>query len=52
MLGKDSTKNILKKRKQARANKDFKLSDELRNKIKTLGFEILDNKSGQEIKKI
>jgi cysteinyl-tRNA synthetase len=45
-------KELLKKRKQARANKDFKLSDELRNKIKTLGFEILDNKSGQEIKKI
>ena len=35
----------------ARANKDFTKSDELRDKIKNLGYEVLDTPDGTEIKK-
>ncbi len=35
----------------ARANKDFAKSDELRDKIKDLGYEVLDTPDGTEIKK-
>jgi cysteinyl-tRNA synthetase len=43
---------LIKKRIEAKKNKDFKLADEIRNKIKEKGFEILDKKDGIEIKKI
>lgn len=43
---------ILENRKQARINKDFKLSDDLRDKAIELGFKILDTAEGQKVEKI
>ncbi|MEI7484787.1 MAG: cysteine--tRNA ligase [Ignavibacteriota bacterium] len=44
---------LANKRREAKANKDFKLSDEIRDKIKALGYELLDKKGGEfDIKKI
>jgi len=45
-------KDLLKERKKARENKNFKISDKIRDEIKSLGFQVLDGKEGQEIKKI
>ncbi|MGV8152286.1 MAG: cysteine--tRNA ligase [Candidatus Nanoarchaeia archaeon] len=42
---------LLDKRQGARDKKDFKLSDELRDKIKALGYTVLDTKEGQKITK-
>ncbi|CAN5500662.1 cysteine--tRNA ligase [soil metagenome] len=39
-------------RSEAKKNKDFKKSDELRNTIKEKGYSVLDNASGYEIKKL
>jgi cysteinyl-tRNA synthetase len=45
--------NLAIKRREAKANKDFKLSDEIRDRIKELGYELLDKKGGEfDIKKI
>ena len=44
--------NLAEERKQARDEKDFEKSDELRDKIKELGFEIKDVKDGYELVKI
>lgn len=38
-------------RERARKNKDFKKSDELREKIELLGYQVTDSEFGQEIKK-
>ena len=44
---------LANKRKEAKANKDFKLSDDIRQQIKALGYELLDKKGGEfDIKKI
>ncbi len=43
---------LAKSREEARANKDFKLSDELRDKIKSLGYEVKDGEGGQSILKM
>ena len=45
-------KNLIEKRKQARKNKDFKTADQLREKIKSLGFYVDDTKDGSVIKKL
>ncbi len=45
----EEIKNLLEERKLAKEDKDFKKSDEIRNKIKSLGFEIKDTPNGQEI---
>jgi len=45
-------KELLEKRKKSREEKDFKESDELRDKIKELGFEVKDVNGKQEVKKI
>ncbi len=42
---------LKEERDLARANKDFAKSDELRDKIKNLGYEVLDTPDGTEIKK-
>lgn len=42
---------LLNQRKTARANKDFALSDQLRDKISQLGYTVKDSKQGQEIVK-
>lgn len=44
-------KKLLEEREKARREKDFKRSDELRNKIKKLGFEVLDSAEGVKIKR-
>ncbi len=43
---------LVKEREEARINKDFKKSDELRDKIKSLGYEIKDSSGGNKIEKI
>lgn len=47
-----SIKELLAKRETARKEKDWKLSDALRDEVRGLGFEILDADSGQTLKKI
>ena len=37
---------LAEKRKQAKLNKDFKSADDIRNEIKSKGFDILDKKEG------
>jgi cysteinyl-tRNA synthetase len=39
---------LLEKRKGARANRDFKLSDQLRDELALLGIEVRDTSEGQE----
>lgn len=43
---------LAEKRSEAKKNRDFKTSDEIRDKIREKGYEILDTKTGIEIKKI
>ncbi len=45
-------KGLAKKREEARKNKEWDLSDKLRDEIKSKGFLIEDSKEGQKIKKI
>ncbi len=44
--------SILEERKVARENKDFKKSDELRDKLKELGYLVIDSKEGQKLEKV
>ncbi len=44
--------NLAEERKQARKNKDFKKSDELRDKINSLGYKIKDSNGEYKINKI
>lgn len=43
--------DLAEERLKARQSKDFKKSDELREEIKTLGFEVEDEKDGYKLKK-
>ncbi|HIH51995.1 cysteine--tRNA ligase [Candidatus Pacearchaeota archaeon] len=43
---------FLEKREIARKNKKWEEADKLRDEIKSLGFQVLDGKEGQEIKKV
>jgi len=43
---------LSEQRTEAKRNKDYKLSDEIREIIKEKGYDILDKKDGVEIKKI
>lgn len=43
---------LIQEREEARKNKDFKKSDELREKINSLGYEIKDTPEGQKVSKI
>ena len=45
-------KELLETRRLARENKDFKTSDEIRDKLKDLGFLVIDSKEGQKLKKV
>ncbi len=47
----EKIKKLLEEREEARASKDFKKSDELRDKINSLGYEIKDTASGQKASK-
>jgi len=44
-------KKLVDEREKARANKDWKKADELRNKIKELGYQISDTENGTKITK-
>lgn len=48
----NDVQNLLNERESARKNKDWKKSDEFRDKIKEMGFEVKDTPEGQSIKKI
>ena len=43
--------SILDERKQARADKDFAKSDELRDKLAGMGYVVKDTSGGQEVSK-
>jgi cysteinyl-tRNA synthetase len=47
----EEVQKLLNERETARENKNFKQSDELRDQIKKLGFEVLDTPNGQKVKK-
>lgn len=44
--------DLAEQRLQAKKDRNFALSDELRNKIKELGYEIKDSKDGYEVKRM
>jgi cysteinyl-tRNA synthetase len=46
-----NVQKLFDERQQARDQKDFAKSDELRQQIETLGFEVLDTPEGQKLKK-
>ncbi len=48
----EGVKNLLKERDTARKEKDWKKSDEIRDEIKKLGFEVKDTEKGQVLEKI
>jgi cysteinyl-tRNA synthetase len=48
----EEIEKLSKEREQSRLDKDWKKSDELRDKIKSLGYEIKDTDTGTEISKI
>lgn len=48
----ESAIELLKQRELARAAKDWKKSDEIRNQLAELGFSVVDNKSGASLMKI
>jgi len=48
----EEIEKLAKEREAARKNKDFKKSDELRQKINSLGYEIKDSSGGYKINKI
>jgi cysteinyl-tRNA synthetase len=48
----NEVKKLSLEREEARKNKDFKLSDELRKKINALGFDVKDTSKGPKITKI
>ena len=48
----DEIKKLAEEREEARKNKDFKKSDELRDKINSLGYEVKDTADGNKIYKI
>ncbi|NLM06091.1 MAG: cysteine--tRNA ligase [Tissierellia bacterium] len=45
----EEVKIIIAQRDEARRNKDYKMSDELRNKLVSLGYKVLDTKEGTKI---
>ena len=48
----EEIKSLLEERKLARENKDFKTSDEIRDKLKDMGYIVKDTKEGQVIEKM
>ncbi|HEV7424026.1 MAG TPA: cysteine--tRNA ligase, partial [Candidatus Paceibacterota bacterium] len=48
----DEIMKLVHEREQARKDKDFKKSDELRKKINTLGYEVKDTSDGQKVSKL
>ena len=48
----NEVKNLLEERKKARQEKDFAKSDEIRDKLTSLGYKVIDTKEGQKLEKI
>ena len=48
----DEINKLIEERNEAKKNKDFKLADAIRDKIKSLGYEIEDTRQGTKCKKI
>lgn len=48
----DEIMKLVDERTAAKKNKDFKLADEIRNKIKEMGYELVDKKDKVEVKQI
>ena len=48
----DNIEALLERRKEARLNKDFKTSDEIRDELLSLGYKVIDTKEGQKIEKV
>lgn len=48
----ENVQKLVEEREKARFNKDFKKSDDLRDKIKKLGYEINDTQEGPKLKSI
>ena len=46
-----SVRELLRARNEARMNKDWSLSDRIRNQIKNEGWIVVDTKDGQKLKK-
>ncbi len=44
--------DIMKRREEARANRDFPLSDQLRDELRAQGFEVKDTPEGQQLTKL
>ena len=47
----DEVKTLIKSRDEARTNKDWKKSDELRDALVSLGYEVIDTPDGTQVKK-
>ncbi|MBU2632303.1 hypothetical protein KKG52_01175, partial [Patescibacteria group bacterium] len=45
----DSIKEMVKEREKLRKQKKYHVADQMRNKIKKLGFDVRDTKKGMEI---
>ena len=48
----DLMKMVLDIRKEAKTNKNYALSDKIRDELKAIGFEIMDSREGATYKKI
>ena len=48
----DEIKSLMEKRKQARENKDWALSDKIRDELKEKGYIVKDTKEGMQIERI
>lgn len=48
----EEIKSLLEERRIARDKKDFKTSDEIRDKLLIMGYKVVDTKEGQKIEKI
>jgi len=48
----EEVEELLKERKEARENRDYKKSDELRDRIREHGFDVKDTREGQIVNKI
>ena len=48
----EEIKELIEKRKQARANKDWALSDQIRDELKEKGYAVKDTKEGMTVEKI
>ncbi len=48
----EKVENLIEQRKKARLSKDWKLADDLRDKIKDMGYIVKDTKNGMEVEKV